>query len=104
MLTDLETNLFRRAGGGGASTVPYHPPPSVGHEIGVMFGGFGAMILGALLFYLWWRVMLARDLKREEDRVISLKRRGLFDEKRRSSAIEDMNKRRESAAGEVFRH
>lgn len=41
--------LLRRAGGGGGdSQLPEEevPPPSVGHEIGVMFGGFGAMLIG----------------------------------------------------------
>lgn len=37
--------LLARAGGG-SSEVPYHPPPSIGHEIGVIFGGIGSMILG----------------------------------------------------------
>lgn len=41
-------SLFKRAGGGGggAEGIVYIPPPSIGHEIGVMFGGIGAMILG----------------------------------------------------------
>lgn len=41
-------NLFKRSGssGGGAEGIIYIPPPSIGHEIGVMFGGIGAMLLG----------------------------------------------------------
>lgn len=38
--------LFPRSGGGGGSEIEYHPAPSVGHEIGVMFGGMGAMLVG----------------------------------------------------------
>lgn len=66
--------------GGGSSEVPYHPPPSVGHEIGVIFGGIGSMLLGALLFYLWWRVKLAREIKEERERVEGLRARGLLDQ------------------------
>ncbi|KAF2269125.1 hypothetical protein CC78DRAFT_303799 [Lojkania enalia] len=85
--------LLRRAGGGGGSDVPYHPPPSVGHEIGVMFGGFGAMLVGAILFYLWWRVKLAKDIKTEEERVNGLKTRGLFSEEKRGDAVAERERR-----------
>ncbi|KAF2195087.1 hypothetical protein K469DRAFT_648665 [Zopfia rhizophila CBS 207.26] len=85
--------IFPRAGGGGGSSKPYMAPPSVGHEIGVMFGGIATMLLGAIVFYIWWRLKLARDIKLEEDRIRGLKRKGLFDEERRASAVEERQKR-----------
>ncbi|KAF2240605.1 hypothetical protein BU26DRAFT_525836 [Trematosphaeria pertusa] len=85
--------ILPRSGGGGSSSIPYHPPPSIGHEIGVMFGGIGAMVVGALLFYVWWHFSLARELKKEEDRVRGLRERGLFDDATRNSAIEEREKR-----------
>lgn len=38
--------VLPRGGGGGGSDIPFTPAPSVGHEIGIMFGGIGAMLLG----------------------------------------------------------
>lgn len=47
--------LLSRAGGGGISSVPFHPAPSVGHELGVMFGGIAAMVIGeCLLLQRFW--------------------------------------------------
>lgn len=80
MVFENLNRILRRAGGG-SSEVPYHPPPSIGHEIGVIFGGIGSMIVGALLFYLWWRVKLAREIQQERERVEDLRSRGLLDQK-----------------------
>lgn len=51
----FKRDLHRRAGGGGggAEGIGYVPPPSVGHEIGVMFGGIGLMLLGRSAVCLW---------------------------------------------------
>lgn len=42
------SHLFPRAGGGGGSSNAggFVPSPGLGHELGVMFGGIGAMLLG----------------------------------------------------------
>ena len=43
------SHLHRRAGGGGGGTGrPFHEGPGVGHELGIMFGGIGAFIIGNL--------------------------------------------------------
>lgn len=58
--------------------------------------------IGAVLFWVWWKYNLARELRQEEDRVRSLKRKGLFDEDRRMSAINEnelMMRRENSLAG-----
>ncbi|ORY01035.1 hypothetical protein BCR34DRAFT_575228 [Clohesyomyces aquaticus] len=81
--------LFPRSGGGGGSQTPYHPAPSVGHEIGIICGGVGSMLVGALLFYTWWRFKLARDIRSEDDRVRGLKRKGLLDDEMRSAAMRE---------------
>lgn len=74
--------LFKRAGGGGGGEegIIYIPAPSTGHEIGVMFGGIGTMLLGMLLFWSWWQIKLKRDEKKERARVEDLRQRGLLKE------------------------
>ncbi|KAJ9667821.1 hypothetical protein H2201_002007 [Coniosporium apollinis] len=76
--------LSPRAGGGGGAADPaaYVPPPSIGHEIGVMCGGIGAMVIGAALFYLWWTMNLKREAKKEQERIEGLRARGLLGEEK----------------------
>ncbi|KAF1985877.1 hypothetical protein K402DRAFT_464183 [Aulographum hederae CBS 113979] len=57
----------------------YVPPPSIGHEIGVMFAGFGSMFVGSLLFWIWWNIALKREDAAEKKRVEGLRARGLLD-------------------------
>ena len=35
--------------------IPYVPPPSIGHEIGVMFGFGGAMVLSMVGYLVFWK-------------------------------------------------
>ncbi|KAF2008448.1 hypothetical protein BU24DRAFT_497907 [Aaosphaeria arxii CBS 175.79] len=66
-----------------ASEVQYHDASSLGHELGVMFGGIIAMVLGAYGFYFWWRTRLAAERREEDERIRDLKARGLLDERKR---------------------
>ncbi|KAB2572105.1 hypothetical protein BFW01_g5228 [Lasiodiplodia theobromae] len=93
-------SLFKRAGGGGggAEGIVYIPPPSIGHEIGVMFGGIGAMILGMLLFLAWWRVYLKHEETKERKRVDDLRQRGLLKERVKSTSPGSNGNGREKAA------
>lgn len=34
--------------------IPFHPAPSVGHELGIMFGFIGFFILSMAVYYVWW--------------------------------------------------
>ncbi|OJD30504.1 uncharacterized protein BKCO1_5900075 [Diplodia corticola] len=81
-------SIFKRAGGGGGGEegIGYVPAPSIGHEIGVMFGGIGAMILGMLLFLAWWRIHLKHEEARERKRVDDLRQRGLLKDVLQSSS------------------
>ena len=46
-------HVLKRAGGGGSKEPAraYHPPPSVGHEMGVMFGFIGASRVSFFFFF-----------------------------------------------------
>lgn len=35
--------------------VPFHPAPSVGHEIGVMFGFMAFFVLSMVVYYVFWQ-------------------------------------------------
>ncbi|KAI9816890.1 MAG: hypothetical protein M1827_001535 [Pycnora praestabilis] len=54
----------------------YVPPPSVGHEIGVMFGFIGAMILAMVLYGFVWQMGQKRSAKKEEERKRALAEKG----------------------------
>ncbi|GME51922.1 hypothetical protein GTA08_BOTSDO10915 [Neofusicoccum parvum] len=89
----FKRDLHRRAGGGGggAEGIGYVPPPSVGHEIGVMFGGIGLMLLGMLLFWSWWQIYLKQEEKKERKRVEDLRQRGLLKEQWNGSTNSNEN-------------
>ncbi|KAL1634481.1 hypothetical protein SLS58_010634 [Diplodia intermedia] len=85
-------SIFKRAsGGGGEEGIAYVPPPSIGHEIGVMFGGIGAMILGMLLFLAWWQIHLKHEETKERQRVEDLRQRGLLKEALHHSSSPERN-------------
>ncbi|KAF2102210.1 hypothetical protein NA57DRAFT_73641 [Rhizodiscina lignyota] len=68
--------LRRRSGGGGGVDVPYNPPPSVGHEIGVMFGGIAAFLISSILFWVWWNWAQKREDRIERERVEAFRQAG----------------------------
>lgn len=39
--------------------VPFHPAPSVGHEIGIMFGFMAFFVLSMGVYYVMWRGQLS---------------------------------------------
>ncbi|MCJ1339708.1 hypothetical protein MMC09_004998 [Bachmanniomyces sp. S44760] len=55
----------------------YVPPPSVGHEIGVMFGFMGAMLLAMLLYLMLWKAGQKRSQKKEDQRRAVLEQKGI---------------------------
>ncbi|KAF2238787.1 hypothetical protein EV356DRAFT_504099 [Viridothelium virens] len=59
----------------------YAPPPSVGHEIGIMFGFVGAMLLSMVLYTLAWQVGNKRSAQREATRVQELRKAGYLESK-----------------------
>ncbi|KAF1990023.1 hypothetical protein K402DRAFT_390346 [Aulographum hederae CBS 113979] len=59
----------------------YVPPPSIGHEIGVMFGFIAAMLLSMVLYGVWWQYGNKRSLRKENERIAALRERGLIGEK-----------------------
>ncbi|KAF2011346.1 hypothetical protein BU24DRAFT_466062 [Aaosphaeria arxii CBS 175.79] len=59
--------------------VPYHPPPSVGHEVGVIFGFIGFMLLCITLYGLGWQVANRRSQANERARIERLRSSGLLE-------------------------
>lgn len=35
--------------------IPFHPAPSIGHEIGVMFGFIGFFVVAMGVYYVLWQ-------------------------------------------------
>ncbi|KAF1810775.1 hypothetical protein P152DRAFT_460064 [Eremomyces bilateralis CBS 781.70] len=56
------------------------PIPSVGHEMGIMFGFIGLMLIGVTGFWVWWTFRLKREDTHERARVEDLRARGLLKE------------------------
>ncbi|KAF2112963.1 hypothetical protein BDV96DRAFT_648585 [Lophiotrema nucula] len=56
----------------------YTPPPSVGHEIGVMFGFLGFMALCMIAYGVAWNISNKKIQKKEADRIEKLKASGLL--------------------------
>ncbi|KAF2736030.1 hypothetical protein EJ04DRAFT_562799 [Polyplosphaeria fusca] len=57
---------------------PYRPPPSVGHEIGVMFGFIGFMLLCMVAYGVAWNIGNKKSQKKEADRIEKLRASGLL--------------------------
>ncbi|KAF2104937.1 hypothetical protein NA57DRAFT_71136 [Rhizodiscina lignyota] len=57
-------------------TQGYVPPPSTGHEIGVMFGFIGAMILSMVLYGVVWQRVTKRNAEKERRRVAAFNEKG----------------------------
>jgi hypothetical protein len=64
------------AGGAHHPKVPYHPPPSIAHEIYVAIGFLVTMALAMFSFALWWRWQQKREDIKEVERRRELSRRG----------------------------
>ncbi|KAF2259262.1 hypothetical protein CC78DRAFT_537198 [Lojkania enalia] len=56
----------------------YVPPPSVGHEIGVLFGFLGFMLVCMVIYGVVWTIGNKRSQRREAERVERLKASGLL--------------------------
>jgi len=61
----------------------YVPPPSVGHEIGVMFGFIGVFIVAMVVYGVLFQMYNKRGQKKEIERVrlVRSKEAGYMDEK-----------------------
>ncbi|KAK4984582.1 hypothetical protein LTR66_008452 [Elasticomyces elasticus] len=77
-----------------AQTGSYVPPPSVGHEIGVMFGFLAVMALAMVAYGIAWQIGNRRSAREESERVEALRASGFLGEKR-----EGAEERREDRAG-----
>ncbi|KAI9825000.1 MAG: hypothetical protein M1819_000629 [Sarea resinae] len=55
----------------------YVPPPSVGHEIGVMFGFIGAFLLATICYFITWTFGLKRSARIERERREKLASQGI---------------------------
>ncbi|KAL1302379.1 hypothetical protein AAFC00_002782 [Neodothiora populina] len=61
--------------------ITYMPPPSIGHEMGIMWGFIATMLLTTLLYGLAWQIGNKRSARIEAERVAALKASGWLDEK-----------------------
>ncbi|KAK8220024.1 hypothetical protein M8818_000440 [Zalaria obscura] len=59
----------------------YVPPPSIGHEIGIMFGFLAAMALAMTLYGIAWNIGNKRSARKEAERIEALKASGWLKEK-----------------------
>ncbi|PKX99448.1 uncharacterized protein P174DRAFT_437908 [Aspergillus novofumigatus IBT 16806] len=57
------------------NTPPYTPMPSLGHELGVMFGFIVACLLIMAVYIYFWRAADRRDKQRDKDRQRDLAQR-----------------------------
>ncbi|GAM88965.1 hypothetical protein ANO11243_069990 [Dothideomycetidae sp. 11243] len=64
-----------------SSNIGYVPPPSTGHEIGVMFGWMGAMAVSMVLYGVAWNMGNKRSRQKEIERVEALRASGWLKEK-----------------------
>ncbi|KAK8152224.1 hypothetical protein IWX90DRAFT_490187 [Phyllosticta citrichinensis] len=88
--------LVKRAGGsssgGEDQSHRFVDYPSLGHELGVMFGGMAAMVLSMGLFWIWWGINLKRENKLEAKRIEGLRQRGILKEQLPQSSDEEPHK------------
>ncbi|KAB2576459.1 hypothetical protein BFW01_g10490 [Lasiodiplodia theobromae] len=60
----------------------YVPMPSLGHELGILFGFLALMLVCMLSYGVMWQVGNRRSLRKEEERIAALRAAGhLKDEK-----------------------
>jgi len=60
---------------------PYVPPPSIGHEIGVIFGFIAFMLLCMITYGFVWQVGNKRSQLKEAKRIEALRASGLLGKK-----------------------
>ncbi|KKY13915.1 hypothetical protein UCDDS831_g08595 [Diplodia seriata] len=60
----------------------YVPMPSLGHELGILFGFIALMLVCMLAYGFAWQIGNKRSLRKEEERIAALRASGhLKDEK-----------------------
>ncbi|KAF2665211.1 hypothetical protein BT63DRAFT_429136 [Microthyrium microscopicum] len=64
------------------SEKPYIPIPSVGHELGIMFGFIGLFILAFAAYAIAYKIYNKKLQKKEAERVRALKASGWSNEKK----------------------
>ncbi|KAK5133302.1 hypothetical protein LTR08_007827 [Meristemomyces frigidus] len=91
--THCPSRQYKMSGLGGKG---YVPPPSIGHELGIMFGFLGAMALCMIAYSFAWRHGNKVGQKREAERIEAVKASGWLNEKQESD-----EERKERAGEEV---
>ncbi|MCJ1388198.1 hypothetical protein MMC18_001043 [Xylographa bjoerkii] len=70
---------------------PYTPPPSIGHEIGVMFGFGGIMVVAMCVYMLLWRAGQKRSARKEQERCAALAAKGIYADEKTVVTARDMS-------------
>ncbi|KAH8696678.1 hypothetical protein BGW36DRAFT_408487 [Talaromyces proteolyticus] len=60
---------------------PYTPMPSLGHELGIMFGFLAACVLTVGVYYIFWQASQQRAAARDDARRKDLRARGFHHER-----------------------
>ncbi|EAW19186.1 uncharacterized protein NFIA_091450 [Aspergillus fischeri NRRL 181] len=81
------------------NTPPYTPMPSLGHELGVMFGFIVACLLIMAVYIYFWRAADRRDKQRDKDRQRELAQRAFRYERFRVGGPRDKMHREIGAPG-----
>ncbi|MCJ1426743.1 hypothetical protein MMC29_004646 [Sticta canariensis] len=69
------------------SEIPYHPAPSVGHELGIMFGFMAIFVISMGVYLFLWKLGNRRNEAYEIARREKLAQRGFGDEKSRLPVV-----------------
>ncbi|KAF1957701.1 hypothetical protein CC80DRAFT_592208 [Byssothecium circinans] len=83
----------------------YIPAPSIGHELGVMFGFIGVMIVCSVIYGLLWQKANKTSQRKEVERIEKLRASGLLDrekEKERSGQFREGTGGEEVVGGDGF--
>jgi hypothetical protein len=64
-----------------AIKVAFHPGPSLGHELGIMFGFITLFVLATVVYYVMWQAGNKRDERTELGRREALAQKGFRTEK-----------------------
>ncbi|KAL2011226.1 hypothetical protein VTN00DRAFT_3944 [Thermoascus crustaceus] len=60
---------------------PYTPMPSLGHELGIMFGFIMACLLSMLIYFVFWQAAQRSNAIKEQARREELRARGIHHER-----------------------
>jgi len=58
-----------------STQIGYVPPPSIGHELGVMFGFMGIFLIAMTVYYFVWQARNKKSLREERERIAAVRQK-----------------------------